>query len=128
MKSIVFTIFFSCTTIFSKSQNVARNLIGKWYSIDGKNIALAFTSTIERKYHVKKGVKRVPDYNIEEAQISINGDILNEKQPGGGGIDVTHKFNISNDTLIIYYRNNTIKYSFKKISEKEFQLLTGRKF
>ena len=128
MKNIAFISLLSVICISGKSQNTNENLIGKWHSIDGKNIVLAFTSTIERKYYLKKGVKRVPIYNVEEARISVSGNFLNEKEAGGGGIDVTHKFEISNDTLTIYYRNNTIKYSFKKISDKEFQLLTGRKF
>lgn len=109
------------------SQTPKNVLIGKWYSIDGKNIVLSFTSKIEKKYFSRKGVKRVPPYNIEEAQITINGCFLNEKEGGGGGIDVTHKFEIMNDTLHIYYQNMKIKYSFKRINDEKFQLLTGRK-
>ena len=127
MKNLAFTTLLLIICIFSKSQNSNKELIGKWVSIDGKNIVLAFTSSIERKYYLRKDVKKVPTYNIEEARISVNGNLLSERESGGGGIDVTRKFEISNDTLMIYYQKNTIKYSFKKISDKEFRLLTGRK-
>jgi len=127
MKNLTFVFLFSSICFFGKTQNPNNILIGKWYSVDGKNTVLTFTSNIERKYHLRKDVKRVPIYNIEEARIAINGNFLNEKEAGGGGIDVTHKFEISNDTLVIYYQNNTIKYCFKRISDKKFQLLTGRK-
>ena len=128
MKNIAFLILLSGICMISKSQNANKDLLGKWYSIDGKNTARAFTPTIERIYLIKKNVKVVPIYNIEQARITVTGNLLNEKEAGGGGIDVTYKFEISNDTLRIYDRDNTIKYSFKKISEAKFQLLTGRKF
>jgi hypothetical protein len=128
MKNLAFIFVLLSICIFAKAQNANKDLIGKWYSIDGRNIALAFTSNIERKYYLKKNVKKVPIYNIEEARILVNGNLLNEQEPGGGGIDVTHKFRISNDTLVIYYRNQTIKYSFKRITDKKFQSLTRRKF
>ena len=128
MKNIALILPFLLICICCKSQNANEALIGKWYSNDGKKIALAFASNIERKYYLKKGVKRVPIYNIEEARISVNGNLLNEKEAGGGGIDITYKFEISSGTLTIYQLNNTVKYSFKKITEKQFQSLTGRKF
>ena len=129
MKNLILIFFSSCICIFCNAQNTNKDLIGKWQSIDKKqNIVLLFTSDIERKYVLKKGIKKVPIYNIEQARISVNGNLLNEKEPGGGGIDMTYKFEISNDILIIYYESNAIKCSFKKINDKTFQLLTGRKF
>ena len=103
----------------------AGDVIGKWYSADN-DIVLVFKGSLEFKYHLKKGVRVVPDYNMEEARYSINGNLLREQQGGGGGIDVTHLFELSHDTLVIYYRANTIKYTFRRIGNNKFRSLTGR--
>lgn len=126
-KILLFNLVF-CLCISVKAQSKKDSLIGKWHSLNDTTLVLLFTSTIERKYHLKKDVKKIPIYNIEEAKISVNGNNLNERQHGGGGINNTYKFDISNDTLFIIYKKNSLKYSFKRISDNEFFKLTGRSY
>ncbi len=85
-------------------------------------MVLSFTSDMEKKYCLRKGVKSVPVYNTGEARITVNGNLLNEKESGGGGINVTLKFEISDDTLTIYYQNN--KRTFKELLTDSFIRLT----